>query len=179
MLIDFKTLQKFQFNIPTDNIENKIFYEELIRSASSIIENYIGYKFTPTSYTEYHDDLKNSRYIVAQRVPLTEVEEIYVNGNVYVGDYTFNKNNGIIRFENAFPNGTDVMIEYKAGFDEVPEDIQYATVELVQYLKKRTSGGLVGETSKTIDGGTMALETSIPLNVLHILNRYKWKDICV
>lgn len=179
MLVDIATLRDFQFNIPTDNIENTTYYEGLIKSATSIIESYIGYSFVPSSYVEYYDDMKNSRYLVVKNLPLIRVDDIFINGSSYTGDYTFNKDTGIIRFENGFPNGTNIMLEYTAGYEVLPDDIKYAAMELVQYLRKRMSNSLVGETSKTIDGGSMALEVSIPLNVLHILNRYKNRSICV
>jgi hypothetical protein len=179
MLIDIATLQKYQFKIPLNNAEDINYYNGLIESASSIITNYIGMDFTPTSYTEYLDNVKAGKYLVVKRVPLIEVTEILVNGSLYSGEYTFDKTSGIIRFTNPLDTGTDVKISYLAGYDEVPKDIIYATVELVQYLKKRLSNSLVGESSKNIDGGSINIETSIPLNVLHILNRYKWKGICV
>lgn len=179
MLIDIDTLQTYEFNIPTDDVKNVNFYNGLITSASSIITNYIGMDFTPTSYTEYLDDIKTGRYLVVKRVPLIEVTELLVNDTPYLGDYTFDKTSGVIRFSNPLNEGTNVKISYEAGYDEVPQDIKYATIELVQYLKKRMSNSLVGDSSKNIDGGSINMETSIPLNVLHICNRYKWKGICV
>lgn len=179
MLIDIDTLNTYQFVIPTDNAENVNYYNGLITSASSIITNYIGMDFTPTPYTEYLDDIKAGRYLVVKKVPLVEVTELLVNDTPYLDDYTFDKTSGIIRFNNPLDEGTNVKISYNAGYDEVPQDIKYATIELVQYLKKRLSNSLVGESSKNIDGGSINMETSIPLNVLHILNRYKWKNVCV
>lgn len=179
MLINIATLQRFQFQIPEDNIENINYYNALIASASSIIVNYVGSAFTPEQYVEYFDDIRGGRYLVLKRLPVASIEEIIVDGKVYDKAYTYEVINGVLRFEDPLHEKSDIKITYTAGYDEVPQDIQYATVELVQYLKKRMSNSLVGESSKNIDGGSINLETSIPLNVLHILNRYKWKSICV
>jgi len=179
MLIDIDTLQKYQFNIPLDNVENVNYYNGLIASASSIITNYVGFEFEPTEYTEYIDEIKGGKYIVVKRVPVISITEIQVNGETYTGEYSLDNKTGIIRFNTALVEDDDVKITYAAGYESVPVDIQYACVELVQYLKKRMSNSLVGESSKNIDGGNINIETSTPLNVIHICNRYRWKGVCV
>lgn len=179
MLIDIDTLQKYQFNIPLDNIENVNYYNGLITSASSIITSYVGFDFTPTEYTEYSDEVKGGKYLVVKRVPVIDITEIQVNDEVYTGSYSVENKTGIIRFSTPLSEDDDVKVVYTAGYESVPQDIQYACIELVQYLKKRMSNSLVGESSKNIDGGNINIETSVPLNVIHICNRYKWKGVCV
>lgn len=179
MLINIPILQKFQFNIPTDNIENTKYYEALISSASSIITNYIGMDFNPTTYIEYIDEIKGGKYLVVKRVPVINIEELKVDEELYTEDYSVENKTGIVRFQTPLAENKDVIVTYTAGYADVPQDIQYACVELVQYLKKRISNSLVGESSKNIDGGSITIETSMPLNVIHICNRYKWKNICV
>lgn len=178
-LITIDTLQTFEFKIPTDDVANINFYNALIKSASDIIVHYIGADFEPTPFTAHFDEIADVRYLVLKQIPVSEVSSIEVNGSPYEEDYSFDNRTGIIRFNKVLTGKNDIKVEYTAGYDEIPQDIIYACVELVQFLKKRMSNSLVGESSKTIDGGNMSLETSMPLNVLHICNRYKWKNVCV
>ena len=179
MLITISDLNTFQFKIPSNDVEKTNFYNELIESASSIISNYIGMDYFPTQYTEYMDEIKAGRYVVLKKVPIISVDEVQVNGVISTIVNTCDSRTGIIRFEEKLPEQANIKIIYTAGYETVPNDLKYACVELVQYLQKRMSNSLVGESSKNIDGGSITIETSMPLNVLHILNRYKWKNICV
>lgn len=179
MLININTLQKYEFNIPTDNVSNINFFNALISASSDIIRNYVGFDFLSKDYIDFIDEKSGGRYLVLRNIPVLEIQNIYVNGSYYLGDYHLQKENGVVRLTDKVGNNTDIRVEYTAGYSEVPKDIEYACVELVQYLKKRVGNSLVGESSKNIDGVVTNIETSIPLNVLHILNRYKWKSVCV
>ncbi len=169
MIIEKQDLINAGINIPPNNItiENKV--NTLILYAQDIIEKYTGTKFSLNEFNEYYDENYKNK-LVLRNAPVNEIISLEV-GDI-CPDFRLEKTTGIIKLSDSKFNN-EAHIVYSAGYEEAPDAIKYAAIELFQYLNKRTSNELVGEKSKNFEGGNTSLETYIPQNVLFILNRFK------
>lgn len=113
--------------------------------------------------TEFEDELYDGTglpTLVLKNYPITEITSITVNGDDFpevtyeermssiIGYYIHNANNGILMNLSIWPRGRgNILISYKAGYDEIPADIIYATLKTMEHywaLNKR-SAGVLGE----------------------------------
>lgn len=169
MIITITDLNQMGFSIPENNIESQNQAKTLIAMAQDFIENYTGLNFSLKEFDEYYDANFNERLVLNHK-PVSEVSSLSVNG--VNRKFRLDKKAGIVKLnESTFED--EAHIVYKAGFVEAPEVIKYAACELVQYFRKRLVNELVGETSKSFEGGNTSLEKYIPANILFILNRFR------
>lgn len=171
MIITITDLNQMGFNIPEDNIESQNQTTTLIAMAQDFIENYTGLNFSLEEFDEYYDANYNKKLVLNHK-PVSEVSSLSINDNNL--EFRLDKKTGIIKLtEDNSTFYDEAHIIYSAGYEEVPEIIKYAACELVQYFRKRLINELVGETSKSFEGGNTSLEKYIPANILFILNRFR------
>ena len=178
-LIDFAYLK----SILDVSDSKQTYYEDLINTASQIAEQITKRKLKAQDITEVYDGSGNY-YLILPHYPLNSVTSVYVDSErqftddtlLLTSDYGVYQDRGIIiQFDNVFPKlPLVVKVVYNAGFTSVPADLQIATVEIVKFLHNRFNNNLVGKKAINLDTGVSETwETSIPLNALQILQRYK------
>ena len=171
MIITITDLNNMGFSIPENNIESQNQATTLIAMAQDFIENYTGLNFSLEEFDEYYDANYNERLVLNHK-PVGEVTSLLAKDES--PEFRLDKKTGIIKLtEDNSKFNFEAHIVYTAGYETVPEIIKYAACELVQYFRKRLVNELVGETSKSFEGGNTSLEKYIPANILFILNRYR------
>jgi hypothetical protein len=170
-MITIADLNNMGFSIPENNIESQNQATTLIAMAEDFIETYTGLNFSLEEFDEYYDANYNDRLVLTHK-PVSEVTSIIVNEESPL--YRVDLKTGIVKLtEEGINFDKEVHIIYTAGYEEAPEIIKYAACELVQFFRKRLVNELVGETSKSFEGGNTSLEKHIPANILFILNRFR------
>jgi len=155
----------------------------LLTSASKKVENYLGTPVITAERTEIH----NGRGLRQQRVlaiPITSINQIIITDRAgtkttFKGSlFLFDAEAGRIGFDPAqtadfdvFDNGfQNISVKYTAGFpsDDIPEDIQEATVQIAMGLYIPTAPAnphikthRFSEITETIVGNQMPLITPV------------------
>ena len=124
---------------------NAVFLLELLEAASDIIENYCNRTFATTTHTEIHDG-DGLNQLVLDHAPVDSITTITLTDNdgtetEIAGDqFRVDLGAAIVRFApestadySSFPLGfRNISVVYIAGWDAIPEDVQQATVELIE-----------------------------------------------
>jgi len=124
----------------------------LIASASVAIQNYCNRNFVlpAEDYEEAYDgdgdcELLLRKFPISSITAVTIIEEDGTEVAINPTEFRIKAETGLIRFKpdstatyTYFPHGfQNVRVEYKAGFEDVPEDVQQACVLLVCRLRQR------------------------------------------
>ncbi len=176
---DLRTEYGFSIN-PTQETQ----YESLIKTATEACFRYIGRDLSVETFDQYADG--NSQVIVLDNSPVVSITGVSLDpGRTYAtklleSSYRLDPASGVLRIYDPIPQGEDaVKISYTAGYSEVPADILYCIAMTVQYMRMVLQADLAGVSSRTTDGGTQAIEQSIPplavKNHLAIYQRVKVK----
>lgn len=151
---------------------------QLIEAQSTFIESWCSRSFISQFYIERFSGNgraeKSLQFYPVQSVQsvmiglmvLDEVESMLENGFVLNG-------NQVILTKSVFQQGfMNCVIEYNAGYDYIPLDIQHACIELVATRYKAKER--IGMTSKGMAGETTAFDVAaMPSHVKEILRQYK------
>lgn len=157
----------------------------LIGVVSSIVESYCNRTFEKTDYNKLYNG-NGLDYIFVENYPInsiTSLTEEDKNGTTtytYAStEYVFN-NEGIItlrgyRFTSGLQN---IRIQYNAGYQSLPKDLEYACIQFVLFLYNDRRGEKLGIRYKALgDGGTEAYQVGIPDKVKMVLNMYKKRNV--
>jgi uncharacterized phiE125 gp8 family phage protein len=131
--------------------------------------------------------------LILPQYPVNTITKLYSDTERVFGtdteitssEYVIYKKRGIIKlFSKTFSSKIQsIKIEYNAGFgkdtDIVPEDLQFAVLEIVAWnIMRFVSGGKgIGVRSRAADGVDTGMEITVPLNAQRTLERYLWTDI--
>lgn len=156
--------------------------ESLIKSCSAEISNAVNRNLEQASYTEIIDGNGRNR-VTLKNWPISVVLSVNVHGKLFdvlePADFT---STGVkvsgrclvcqnVVFEKGLAN---VIVEYVAGYDPVPEDLDQACVELVTHRFKNERGDKQGVSSKSLAGETISFShKALPESVRSVLNDYK------
>lgn len=142
----------------------------LIDAASVFIENWLGVSVLRHTVIE-HRDGNNKPDLVLYQHPVIAVNLLKINDreieNYRVADWW------IILKDTIFPCGRrNIYIEYEAGFDVVPADIEQAVIDLVSLRYKEKDR--IGIQSKTLANETISyFSGDLSPASESILQRYK------
>lgn len=154
--------------------------DSLINQASRLAETVTRRKLKSRDLTVVVD-APRSCVLVLPEYPVNSVSALYVDSSrtwdsgALVTDYVLDADGGVLYRDHGWGSARrSVRVEYNAGFETVPEDLQEAVVELVVWLAPRQISGASGNRiRRTPDGGEMEIEIGIPLHVERILRGYE------
>lgn len=164
-----------------DDQQTKI--ELLINSASAAANAYTKRLLKTRSYTELMNGTGKTTLLLPQ-YPVTELTSLYIDRNRVFGadteitDYYLDEKTGELYYKNTFPKiWKCVKGIFVAGFGvalyEIPEDIQIAVVETVQWYRARLSGEGIGVTAiQNPNGITTRFEADLPVSARRRLDPY-------
>jgi hypothetical protein len=163
--------------------------DQLIPSISQLVKTYCGNSFVDyvdTPYTETFSVYYDAQQVIQLgEIPVLEVVEIYERSRA---DYAYSlvdptqfeldtRTDSVIRQLGYWPTGLNsVKVTYKAGYSEVPVDLQLAIVDLISYyikdeykLQRTLRGGSIrNQSSSTLDGNV-----GFPDHIKRVLDLYR------
>jgi hypothetical protein len=146
----------------------------LITASSAFILSWINRALASATYTETRNGTGTKR-LTLTNYPVTAVASVSVGG-VAVPSYNFVFDQyGIELAGGTFPRGTgNVVVQYTAGYTEMPSDIEQACIELV-HLRFQRRLRAADVTSKTQQGEAIsfAAPEEMPPSVAGILKQYR------
>lgn len=169
-------------NISSTNSDDAI--NSLIPKVSDLVKNvcrrtFVDYVNDPK--VEYHEG--GTSYLVLGEGPVIQISEVEVStdfGSTYVTltefeDYALSKRDGnIVSVAKLFPyyiNGYKVT--YTAGYENVPEDLKVAVLDLITYYLKNDSAI---HSNKAPGTNTVQIEyvvtTNLPAHIKRVLDLY-------
>ena len=127
-----------------------------INMATDFIEEYCNRRFKMTTYTDDKYDGTGEKNLLLKNYPVDTLTAIAENtqsdgnGSWVILDsdnYNVEVKTGIIEKKCSFNRGfQNYQIDYKAGFDDIPYDIQFACMSFVENLfRQRNAQGLESE----------------------------------
>lgn len=127
--------------------------QQLLDVATAAIERLSHRTFASGSVTEYQNG-DGTRELLVDQYPLTAISQITVTDagdtdTVYANTvFDFEGATGDIRFKpveggSFLPGFQNIKIEYTGGMASIPEDLQEATVQLVQWLAELNQSGII------------------------------------
>ena len=140
-------------------LSNKDTLQAMLSTAEEVCLAYIGYE--ERTVEDYYDGGVES--VVLRHRPVSSVVSVEVAGTPIA--YSFDTWAKCIYFDEIPPTGRrNVKVKYLVGWtrETAPSSIKTAIALTVMHLNKLNTSKLVGVTSRTTDGGTEAIEQSIP-----------------
>jgi hypothetical protein len=114
--------------------------------------------------------------------PINSITHLYIDEDrafgatteVPVADYLFFEEEGMIVYpDDVFDEGIrNVRIEYNAGFTTIPNILQQAVVEAVDWNFTRMRSASIGKKGQSADGINTSLEIEIPLSARRVFEYY-------
>lgn len=144
----------------------------LITAVSAFIQSWLNRTLASAAYTETRNGTGTKRLVLAN-YPVSAVASVTADGVAVPSyNYVFDQY-GVELACGTFARGTgNVVVQYTAGYAEVPADIEQACIELVQLKYKRRLNPDVN--SKTQGGEAISFaSTDMPQGVKDALAQYK------
>lgn len=152
--------------ISTTKAETVSLVEGLIAAAIEIAQSYCDRKFSKEIHRERFVG-NNFDYVITANYPITQVISS-PSPVVY-----FDKNEVV--FASKISKGQAFILEYEAGFDELPADLELAIIELVGWRFKSLSH-LDVTSNRDEKGSTVTyVRSELPQNVKMIFDKYRKK----
>lgn len=145
---------------------------DLLVRASGIVEQICNRHLALASYSETRNG-NGSAYLPLREGPVVAITSLTVAGDTFdPSRYAFD-DNGIYLRDTIFPRGPQcVSIAYQAGFATIPGEVVHTVVEIAALMYRGKDR--LGETSRTIGGGTTVFSTEmVPAGLHDILNNYR------
>lgn len=173
---------KTYMGISSPNMDEEI--ESRIEIAEALAANYCGISFTDYSDTPVTERFDGGYKMILTHYPIIDVEGVYAGyGDTpeelieYV-DWVLDvkESRATIVFLNA-PKPIKpswYSVKYRAGFDELPKDLEAAIFDLVTYY--RQNDGAI-HSAKTVGSNTVQIEyitnTGLPAHIRRVLDMYR------
>lgn len=152
---------------------------QLISAASSFFIQEVGRDIALTEYVDTVDGGGGST-LNLRASPVVEVTSVTVNGEIIPERSTWDSEGWSLRGDQVrlvgyqFSVGLDnVIVEYTAGWAEIPDDIQGAVCELA--ILKRNERDRIGVFSRSVPGQdtTSYQVISIPVGIQRVIDHYR------
>lgn len=136
----------------------------LLKGAISLVRTYLGYSFERGSYT----DTGEGETIYLSYAPIVEIASITVDDEE-VTEYSTIDRLGIVVIEG---NVDTVTVQYTAGYDTLPTDLQLGILICCQAVYQRF--GSFGAKKESVQGYSVEFVDDIPEAAKRILQPY-WR----
>jgi hypothetical protein len=158
-LIDLGSLKEY-LNIDSADTSKDNFLIRKINAMSTLVQQYINRNLNVQTYTENLQG-NNRQYLTLRNYPLVSVESVSFFDNILdpsqydVDDYCMKR--GMVYKETGWtandfligiggdpvPGRKIIQIQYHAGYETIPADIQDATIDLVALKYKESIYGII------------------------------------
>lgn len=136
----------------------------MIQRASAAVENFCQRTLLATTHTEIHNGHGGASMLLREW-PVKAVSSVSVDGQAIPAAASFDgagwrlAGREVVLAGYRFHAGRgNVVIEYEAGYDTVPDDIEHAVIETVQLALKRREH--IDVSSKALAGETISYITA-------------------
>lgn len=179
-LIDF-AFMKAQYGYD-DSDQDKV--EGFINELSSLSNKYTGHNLKAVDTTEVISTNQYRQIVTLKNYPINSISKVYHDEShsfpestlLSNSSYGYDADSGLLYLYHdlLYPNVQNLKVIYNGGFTVVPYDLQGAIGEAVVWLMKRrgNSGNQIGEKTTTLTSVQTTFETTLPLNVRLVLDRY-------
>lgn len=168
MLIDnaLITLDAIKPYLDIEDNSKDIIIEDLINSASTFVEKYTCRKFNKQSYNESYEGSGTNKLVLKQYPIITLTDG---------ADLTILHEEGILIKSGIWHKGKTYKIEYTAGFDIIPFDLQMLVKELVvkKFLILTNPDGALALKKFNISDVSWEWDKDLTKEQLQILSLYK------
>lgn len=164
--IDFFSLESSQSFLPNYTADNLEPLKIVISGASNIIETQTKRTFKLRNFLDQGLG-NNENFIILDKFPVKDIISVDINTQPEIF-YTKRKS-GIIELNYNLLNKDIYEVEYSAGYDVIPYDIQQAFIELLKYNYTR----FLLNSYATKNVGNTSFEFEVPLSVRKVLDSYK------
>lgn len=196
-LVSSETISQFMYGVadattlPSMTPKEKWLVEMCAEAASAQIKTYCGRNLTLGTFAEVWDGQENDT-IICSEYPIREVVSLKLSPS---GDFTgapaidprlYFARDGEIYLRNILtPRGRGmVQVNYRAGFDPVPKDLQFACIRQLQYLfqnQGKTGDVMTGLKTVTKQGETAVKDdqlgkTGLIADVIGMVSQYRRLD---
>jgi Ubiquitin-activating enzyme E1 FCCH domain len=152
----------------------------MIAGASGTIRNYLNRQISTGDFTEKFTRIQGQKLTPAN-FPITDITSLTVNGEAITASPDGIQNGFVFDDYAVYLLGSEfsfsgqwlnVVLEYSAGYDVVPDEIEAAAVYLVAYRYKDFEH--MGQRSKVLAGETVSfVVTDLPVQMKTDLDQYR------
>jgi uncharacterized phiE125 gp8 family phage protein len=150
----------------------------LIHAASGFIETYLSRRLCSRTYAEIRDGT-GGRVINFREYPVTAVSWVAVNGvslplapDTVTPGYRFTRTQIILQGHRFTQGWGNVSLNYTAGFETIPFDVEQACIELVSWRYNERQH--IGQSGKSLEGANVTYSVQdLPPDVKTVLDRYR------
>lgn len=176
---------KAQLGIPASETSLDARVELLINVASQHIETWTGRKLKSQAHTQFFDGRRQNCLVPAE-YPVTAVAELRVDQSHEFADPSTVWDNYVVTDDGMtvtlldcyLPQGYhNVKLSYTAGYTEIPADLEYGCLLLVEWLYRFKNAGDIGRTSKNKGDESVGILQQIPEVILEHLKPYKRLEV--
>lgn len=184
---------KLHLNIQTSDTSQDAVLTRHINAASLMVERFIDRKVLKATHTEFQDGRGSDR-IVLRHWPADKPSELWsdpsgkfvdpacqYNADEYELELTSDGGIGVILLAGRrFPKGSrSIKIVYQAGYDQVPADMEEATIWTVEFLYDMRSDRRIGVSSKSKNNENTSFRGELPEVVQNMLVPYRRSEFAM
>jgi len=168
---------KQSLEIGLDDPSSDRLLNQILTSSMFIMENYIQNKIAATDLVEQLRGTE-SRFLALHYYPIISIQSIIRKDDSYdlTNEITLEDggSTGLISWLNRFSSLNVYEVSYRAGYETIPPDIEYAQLLLCQHLYYQTDRIKGGVQSVVTPDGSYVYDTNaIPLQVKEILDKHR------
>lgn len=164
-------------------VEDQVMVEKLITAASVWANNVTSRLLKARALTEIYDG-RDSTVLFARNYPINSITTIHQDEDrvfgiatlVAAGDYVFSTSGPrtIVAVNDVIwePGVQTIKVVYNAGYAVVPDDLENATLMLVDFWYKSYDAHRFGVTSVGVADQRIAYELGIPKQVRDMVSAY-------
>jgi uncharacterized phiE125 gp8 family phage protein len=150
----------------------------LITAASSGIETYLSRRLGSQDYAEIRDG-HGGQVMTFRESPATAVAGVVVNGvslplapDTATPGYRFTRTRIILQGHRFTPGYGNVTLNYTAGYEVIPFDLEQACIELISWRYNERQH--IGVSAKSLEGASVTYSVQdLPPDVKTVLDRYR------
>lgn len=174
-LVDWPTVQT-RLSLPD---ADQGYVESLINTVCAEANRLSGRKLAARDLTE-RLDAGGRDTVLLREYPVNSITGVYVDptrtfgAGTELSTYELDADAGLIITDMTLPACRRcVKVEYNAGYQTVPEDLQNAVIEGVKWMLSRYRSEAIGIRSQTTpDGVEMTLELTLPMSAQRVFEGY-------
>lgn len=144
---------------PGDTSQDQLL-NRMITAASAFVESWLNRTIAVTTYSELRDG-QGGRRMGVSNYPIKAVTKVQVGTQLYspaaapgLLGYTFTNNSITLNQACFVRDKNNVVLEYTAGYDTTPADIEQAVIEMIGLRYKEKDR--IGISAKTLAGETIS-----------------------
>jgi hypothetical protein len=175
-------LAKAHLKIPSADTTQTPIIELLINMTSQHIENYCSRSFKSRSVTRYYDGT-NQKNVLLGEYPVNSITAVYIDNDrdfdeptalISPTEYAVIDEEVLRRHDYFWPTGSqNIKVEMNVGFVEIPSDLQWATLQILEQAYRGNQDRRVGRRNTSKGDESVTYLDSWPFDAIAIIDMYK------